>query len=99
MTVLDYVKPGAKFGQVRLVVDLSVSGNVDETLNVLKEMGYEPTFELVSLRSGVHVLAVLKDEQFDRCVEPSYLMDEWKSLRTRIEPKAVHLWRHIQRNS
>lgn len=97
MTVLDYVKPGAKFGQVRLVVDLSVAGNVDETLNILKEMGYEPTFELVSLRSGVHVLAVLKDEQFDRCVEPSYLIEEWKNLRSQIEPKAVHLWRQIQR--
>lgn len=97
MTTLDCVKPGASFGQVRLVVDLSVAGNIDAVLTTLSTLGYKPTFQLVSLQSGVHVLAILKDEQHDSCVEPDYLIEEWQNVRSHVEPKSVHLWRKLAR--
>jgi hypothetical protein len=93
MTSLSCIKPGAKSKQIILAVDLSTAGKVDETLNVIKQLGYKPNFHHVSYQSGVHVLAVLKNEQHVAEINDDYLMDEWRLLCSKINSKAVHLWR------
>ena len=92
MRTLNCIKPGVKSGQVILAVDLSIAGNVNDVLARLQEMGYKPEIRHVAYRSGVHVLAVIKDEQHET-VEPNYLMDEWRQLCSQINPSAVLLWR------
>jgi hypothetical protein len=92
MTTLNCIKPGVKPGQVILAVDLSIAGKVDDALARLQEMGYKPEIRHVAYRSGVHVLAVVKDEHHET-VKSDYLMDEWRQLRTQINPSAVLLWR------
>ena len=93
MVELNCVKPGAKPGQVILCVNLSKAGKIDETLRVLTDLGYEPDLRYVSLKSGVQVFAVVKDEQHAESVASSYLMDEWLALREKLDPSCVHLWR------
>jgi hypothetical protein len=92
MAVLNCVKPGAKTGQVILLVDLTTSGNSDETIVILEQLGYDPEIRHVSYKSGVHVVAVVKDEQHDNLPSDDYLIDEWMQLRSLIVPDAVHLW-------
>ena len=92
MAVLECVKPGAKSGQIMLAVDLSIAGDADEVLAIIQQLGYEPKIRHVAYPSGVHVLAVLKDEQHE-IVDDDYLLDEWLQVRTQINPDAVHLWR------
>lgn len=92
MAVLNCVKPGAKTGQVILLVDLTTSGNSDETIATLQRLSYTPEIRHVSYKSGVHVVAVLKDEQHDTLPNDDYLIDEWMQLRSVILPDAVHLW-------
>jgi hypothetical protein len=92
MTVLNCVKPGAKTGQVILLVDLTTSGNSDETIATLQRLGYNPEIRHVSYKSGVHVIAVVKDEQHNTLPNDDYLIDEWMQLRSVISPEAVHLW-------
>jgi hypothetical protein len=91
MAVLNCVKPGAQTGQTILLVDLTTSGDADAVLATLQRLGYHPEIRHVSYKTGVHVLAVLKDEQHDSIPE-DYLIDEWMQLRSEINPDAVHLW-------
>ncbi len=42
MTILNYIKPGAKAKEVILAVDLTSAGNVDQTLAILQQLGYQP---------------------------------------------------------
>jgi hypothetical protein len=91
---LDCVRPGAKAGQVILAVDLSIAGmNPDESMAVLKELGYEPENKLISYTNGVRVFAFLKNEQHPKGVKHDYLMAEWCYLRGVFAPESVHLWR------
>lgn len=93
MTVLNSIKPGAKAKEVILAVDLTSAGNLDETLAILQELGYQPQRKHVAYQSGVHVLAILKQEQHNTVPDANYLMDEWRILCSRISSKSVHLWR------
>lgn len=92
MTVLDCVKPGVKPGQIILAVDLTVAGSTDKALGLIESLGYVPEIRHIAYPSGVHVLAVLKDEQHES-VTDDYLIKEWQQLLTLINPNAVHLWR------
>jgi hypothetical protein len=92
MAVLNCVKPGARAGQIILLVDLTTSGNSDDVLATLQGLGYAPEIRHASYKSGVHVLAILKDEQHDGPVDEDYLVDEWMVLRSQLNPDAVHLW-------
>ena len=93
MAVLECIKPGAKAGQVMLAVDLSVAGDADQVLATIRHLGYDLKIRHVTYPSGVHVLAVLKDEQHQTPVSDEYFLAEWLQLRSQINPDAVHLWR------
>jgi hypothetical protein len=45
--------------------------------------------------TGLHVVAVLKEEQFgpNQAIDDEYLMDEWVALGQSLNPDAVKLWR------
>lgn len=92
MVVLECVKPGVKPGQIILAVDLTTAGSSDETLAAIERLGYAPEIRHVAYPAGVHVLAVLKDEQHES-VSDDYLLDEWQRALAVIRPDAVHLWR------
>jgi hypothetical protein len=93
MTVLQCVKPGVKPGQVILAVDLTTAGLADEVLIKIEALGYKPEIRHVAYPSGVHVLAILKDEQHE-IVGDDYLIDEWLRLVAAINSdSSVHLWR------
>lgn len=91
MAVLQCVKPGAKRGQILLSVDLTNAGDTDIVLNQLSDMGYSPSIRHVSYASGVHVHALLKDEQYSG--DETHLMDEWQSLAEKLGGDVVHLWK------
>jgi hypothetical protein len=61
-------------------------------LATLQGLGYAPEIRHASYKSGVQVLAILKDEQYDAPVDEDYLVDEWMVLRSQLNPDAVHLW-------
>jgi len=90
---MECVKPGAKLGQIILAVDLTVAGAVDRVLAKIQHLGYDPEIRHLNYPSGVHVLAILKDEQHSETVDDNYLLDEWLQVRSEINPEAVHLWR------
>ncbi|MEM9904264.1 MAG: hypothetical protein AAF921_04485 [Cyanobacteria bacterium P01_D01_bin.44] len=92
MAVLECVKPGVMAGQVILAVDLTTAGSTDAALAAIEQLGYAPEIRHVAYPAGVHVLAVLKDEQHES-VDDEYLMDEWQQVLSVITPDAVHLWR------
>jgi hypothetical protein len=89
MAVLECVKPGAKLGQIILAVDLTV----DRDLAKIQDLGYDPEIRHVNYPSGVHVLAILKDEQHKQAVDDDYLLEDWLQVRSEINADAVHLWR------
>jgi hypothetical protein len=93
MQILECVKPGAKPGQIVLAVDLSVAGNTEEVLSKINQLGYQPEICHVAYPLGVHVLAILKDEQHNTPTSDDYLLQEWEQLQGQINPDAVHLWR------
>ena len=93
MAVLECVKPGAKLGQIILAVDLTVAGSADDVLSTIERLGYDPEIRHVNYTSGVHVLAILKDEQHEQAVDDDYLLEEWLQVRLQIKADAVHLWR------
>jgi len=93
MAVLECVKPGAKLCQIILAVDLTVAGAVYRILAKIQDLGYDPEIRHLNYPSGVHVLAILKDEQHSEAVDDDYLLDEWLEVRSEINPDAVHLWR------
>lgn len=89
-SVLERVKPGAKPGQVILAIDLSIAGNSDQALDKIKQLGYTPDIRHVSYPSGVHVLAVLRDESGG---SDEHLLSEWETLLGSFPHECVHLWR------
>jgi len=91
MAVLECVKSGAKFGQIILVVDLTVA--VDRTLAKIKDLGDHSEIRHINYPSGVHVLAILQDSQHSEVVEDDYLLEDWLQVRSQINSDAVHLWR------
>ncbi|XZN93773.1 MAG: hypothetical protein ACM65M_13535 [Microcoleus sp.] len=93
MAVLECVKPGAQLGQIILAVDLTVAGAIDRILATIQDLGYDPEIRHIKYPSGVHVLAILKDEQYSQAVDDDYLLEEWLQVRSQINPDAVHLWR------
>ena len=93
MAVLECVKPGAKLGQIILALALTVAGAVDRILAKLQDLRYDPEIRHTNYPSGVHLLAILKDEQHSEAVDDDYLLDEWLQVRSEINPDAVHLWR------
>lgn len=92
--MVEYSKPGAKPGQIILAVDLTIAGSSDEALSAINRLGYQVEIRHVSYPAGIHVLAVLKDEQHET-VDDDYLLGEWMQLRLLINPDAVHLWRGV----
>jgi hypothetical protein len=93
VAVLECVKPGAKLGQIILALALTVAGAVDRVLAKIQDLGYDPEIRHINYPSGVHVLAILKDEQHKQAVDDDYWLDEWLQVRSEINPDAVHLWR------
>jgi len=89
MAVLERVKPGARPGQVILAIDLSIAGDSDQALDRIKELGYTPEIRHVSYPSGVHVLAILRDE---RSESDEHLIPEWETLFQNFPQHSVHLW-------
>jgi hypothetical protein len=86
---------GAKPGQILLFADLTLIPQPTEVLNQLKAMGYKPTLHFCVFTTGLHVLAVLKNEQFDPAysIDDEYLIDEWLILGENFGRDAVRLWR------
>lgn len=94
------IRPGAKPGQIILGVDLSETERSSQVLNLLTELGYEPDLRYLELKTGLHVFAVLKDEQHDPnvMISDEYLINEWETLSYQITPStAVRLWRGYPR--
>lgn len=91
--LIEVFKPCAKPGQVILCVNLSKAGDFERSMEVITELGDEPELRHISLKDGLQVFAIIKDEQYEKGVPFNYLMDEWLKLRERLEPSSVHLWR------
>ena len=89
---------GAKPGQAILLVDLSELPQPSQTLQLLSELGYTPQLRYLETQTGLHVVAVLKDEQINTAYpsDEEALFDEWEALALRITPEnsnqAVRLW-------
>ncbi|MEG5172044.1 hypothetical protein [Microcoleus sp. B3-D7] len=93
MAVLECVKPGAKLGHIILASALTVLAAVDRVLAKTQDLGYDPEIRHVNYPSGIHVLAILKDEQPKQAVDDDYLLEDWLQVRSEINADAVHLWR------
>ncbi len=93
MAVREYVKPSAPIAQIILAIDLTVVGAVDRILAKIQDLGYDPEIRHVNYPSGVHVLAILKNEQHSEAVDDDYLLENWLKVRSEINSDAVHLWR------
>ena len=94
------IRPGTKPGQIILGVDLSETERSSQVLDLLTELGYEPQLRYLELRTGLHVFALLKDEQHEPnvMIDQEYLMNEWETLVSHITPStAVRLWRGYPR--
>jgi hypothetical protein len=92
------IRPGAKSGQIILGIDLSKVEHPSQVLALLEQQGYEPELRYLELAIGLHVFAVLKDEQYEPTVEidEDYLMNEWEALVQQVTPAtAVRLWRGL----
>ncbi|MEG5042178.1 MULTISPECIES: hypothetical protein [unclassified Microcoleus] len=82
MAIVECVKPGAKLGQIILAAALTVLAAVDRVLAKIQDLGYDPEIRHVNYPSGVHVLAILKDEQHKQAVDDDYLVEDW--LQTKV---------------
>ncbi|UIE36022.1 hypothetical protein [Leptodesmis sichuanensis] len=92
------MRPGARPGQIILGIDLSEVEHPSQVLSLVEHLGYDPQLRYLELNIGLHILAVLKDEQHDPMVmiDDDYLMDEWEALTGQITPStAVRLWRGL----
>ena len=71
-----------KPGQFLMYVDLSAiaSRSVDETLNLLEQMGYEPQLRYQETQAGLRLYALLRDEQLD----PTQSIDDHHRLEERL---------------
>ncbi|GAC1463432.1 MAG: hypothetical protein NVS2B14_11030 [Chamaesiphon sp.] len=85
------IRPGAKAGQIILGVDLSETERSSKVIQLLTKLGYDLQLRYLELRTGLHVFAVLKDEQHDPnvTIDDEYLIDEWKSLVNQIIPSTA----------
>lgn len=92
---------GANPGQIVLGVDLSEVQHPSETLTLLTSLGFTPQLRYVEFTVGLHVFALLKEEQHDptQAIDDDYLMAEWEALVAQINPDAVHLWRGAPRRA
>jgi hypothetical protein len=101
-TVHDSILPvGAKAGQILLLVDLTQTPQPMEALALIQSMGYQPQLKFCIFSTGLHVVAVLKEEQFDprQAIDDEYLMEEWSALEQSFNSDAVKLWRGQPQNS
>jgi hypothetical protein len=101
-SVHDSILPiGAKAGQILLLVDLTQTPKPIEALALIQSMGYKPQLRFCIFSTGLHVVAVLKEEQFDphQAIADEYLMDEWLALGQSLNPDAVKLWRGHPKSS
>jgi len=92
------MRPGVRPGQIILGIDLSEVEHPSEVLALVEQQGYEPQLRYLELKIGLHIFAVLKDEQHEPTVmiDDAYLMDEWEALGRQITPStAVRLWRGL----
>ncbi|MEP0874109.1 hypothetical protein NDA01_30885 [Trichocoleus desertorum AS-A10] len=91
---------GAKPGQVVLLVDLSEVPRPSQVLELVTSLGFNPQLRYCEFRTGLHVVALLKEEQLDptKPISDEYLAEEWETLVNQINPDAVHLWRGQPRN-
>lgn len=92
------MRPGARPGQMILGIDLSEVEQPSQVLALTEQQGYEPQLRYLELKVGLHIFAVLKDEQHDPTVrlDDEYLMDEWETLSQQVVPStAVRLWRGL----
>jgi hypothetical protein len=89
------IKIGARPGQIVLSADLTLLPKPEEALERFREMGYQPKLHFCAFATGLHVLAVLKSEQFDPAcsIDDEYLVDEWFALTESFGQDAVRLWR------
>jgi hypothetical protein len=77
------LRVGAKSGQVVLFVDLSTVEQPSDVLKLLTSLGYEPQLRYLELKTGLHVVAMLKDEQHDPTQVPStHPRPNWLPQRT-----------------
>lgn len=69
-------------------------------LELLTSLGFNPQLRYCEFRTGLHVVALLQEEQLDRTqpISDDYLAEEWETLVNQINPAAVHLWRGCPRN-
>jgi hypothetical protein len=101
-TIHDSLLPiGAKAGQILLLVDLTQTPQPIEALTLIQSMGYAPQLKFCIFSTGLHVVAVLKEEQFDphQAIDDDYLMAEWSALGQRFNSDAVKLWRGHPKSS
>jgi len=90
------MRPGAKPGQIVLGIDLSEVEHPSQVLALVEQQGYEPQLRYLELKIGLHIFAILKDEQHDpmTMIDEDYLIDAWETLGSQITPStAVRLWR------
>ncbi|MDY7015151.1 MAG: hypothetical protein SVX43_16455 [Cyanobacteriota bacterium] len=92
-TSIQISKPGAKPGQIILAIDLTQIKSPTKVLSAIEGLGYSPKLRLVEYASGVHALAILKDEKHQSSMPEDYLEDEWMKLQEFMPGAAVHLWR------
>jgi hypothetical protein len=94
------MRPGARAGQIILGIDLSEVEHPSQALALVEVLGYDPQLRYLELNIGLHIFAVLKDEQHSPAVmiDDEYLIDEWESLAEQINPStAVRLWRGLSK--
>lgn len=90
---LNLTHPGAAVGQIILAVDLTIAGDPTAVMQAIWKLGYEPGIRYVAYSEGIHILAVLIDEQHSEIPDDQYLLEKWLQVRQMIDPEAVHLWR------
>ncbi|MEG4107353.1 hypothetical protein [Microcoleus sp. S13_C5] len=44
----------------------------------IHDLGYDPEIRHLNYPSGVHVLAILKNEQHKQAVDDDYLLEDWQ---------------------
>lgn len=95
------IQIGARPGQILLFVDLSAVEQPSDVLKRLTTLGYEPQLRYLELKTGLHVIAILKDEQLDptQSIDTHPLLDEWESLTEQIHPEAIRLWHGLPSSS
>jgi hypothetical protein len=69
-----------KSGQLLMYVELTaIKGkSISESLALLEAMGYEPQLRYLDLNDGLHLYALLRDEQLDpaQLIDDNYRLDE-----------------------